>query len=147
AIPDLSAGEAWLTSLIRELADLVRRYNASLYRLRRLHYFTYFRKHKPWPPKNPHGDPVLPPAVGKTLKDLVKDAERDWTKRVIPDLVDFLNSPYFCGKKEYSILAADMIEVNNYIVSMRVVAVEENEDGEVGGSSSHVSISSAFSSS
>ena len=89
---------------------------------------------------------------------MAKAAEADWTKvsNQVNDLLETASS----GSSSFGIelLAADMVAANGYIVSMRVVANEPSENGgpaspgiaapEVGGSSSsHVSISSAFSSS
>jgi hypothetical protein len=68
----------------------------------------------------------------------------------LDEFIDEIHTNYGSLK----ISAADMIEVNGYIVSMRVIADNSNQDGsgtyrttQIGGSSSHVSISSAFSSS
>ena len=79
------------------------------------------------------------------------DSERDWVK-VTTDLNKFIED----AMERYNdsqLLAADMIEVNGYIVSMRVVITPLNPPSsemmhilEHNGSSSHVSISSAFSS-
>jgi hypothetical protein len=144
AVPDPAPGETPLTSLVRELATACRRYNASLYRLRRLHYH-FNDPEDPLPPRNPHGDPELPP-VGTPIDQLVADAERDWKTVVIPKIHDLLDKPQSFSGKEIKVVAADMIEVNGYIVSMRVVARGVVEGAQIGGSSLHVSISSAFSS-
>src|SRR5208282_2705988 len=50
----ISADDKPLTKLVRELAVLVRNYNASLYRLRGFHFYNTY---KIWPSKNPDGDP------------------------------------------------------------------------------------------
>jgi hypothetical protein len=159
--------EPVMTTLLRQLAVLARRYNASLYRLRRLHLFVYGKKDgdpddyvPQLPPRNPFGDPELPPKSGETIKDVVGAAENDW------DTVTTAIENFICNvtKHEYvklgsdgkeqvfiaSIVAADMVEVNGYLVSMRVIAKVEGEiqTEKIGGaSSSHISISSAFSSS
>ncbi|HXJ58826.1 MAG TPA: hypothetical protein VNU68_19375 [Verrucomicrobiae bacterium] len=145
-VPAATAGEPPLTSLLRELATACRCYNASLYRLRRLHYHFNHPNENVFPPRNPHGDPALPPTPPKTFNQLVADAERDWKQVVIPQIQDLLDNQQTYNGKVIKVIAADMIEVNGYIVSMRVVAEGIGQGLEVGGSSSHVSISSAFSS-
>lgn len=152
--------EPAMTTLIRELANHVRCYNASLYRLRRLHYYAHTKNNPaadPMPPRNPNGDPLDPlPTVGtKPFNALVTDAENDW-KAVTAKIGAFVDEamPHFYKKNilgklrdvTVNMVAADMVEVNGYITSMRVVANVLIVGGEVGGSSSHVSVSSAFSS-
>jgi len=149
-------GEALLTQLVRDLAVKVRNYNASLYCLRRIHYCNKFSdpaNRNYWPPANPHGgdepDPTSPSVLGRVAK-----AEQDWCK-VTNELDKFLED----AKVSYAtpgnpgtikLLGVDMVEVNNYVIAMRVV-VEGLPGGppppEVGGSSSQVSVSSPFSSS
>jgi hypothetical protein len=145
SVPDVAEDEPPLTTLVRELATACRHYNASLYRLRRLHYH-FYHPDDPLPPQNPHGDPELPPRVGTTIAQLVAEAERDWKEVVIPQIQNLLDNKQTFGGKDIQVIAADMMEVNGYIVSMRVIAEGVGEGAEVGGSSSHVSISSAFSS-
>jgi hypothetical protein len=167
AIPEPARGEALLTTLIRHLADHVRRYNAALYRLRRLHFYNTVSSRNsgpsptiPLPPQNPHGDPSdfpLPAPDSDRFCELAKDAEKEWTT-VTTVLNAFIeaefpppgSTPPGSNAPKLKIEAADMIEVNGYIVSMRVVASDPEKPvrpNEVGGSSSHVSVSSAFSSS
>ena len=147
--------EVLLTQLAKDLAVKVRRYNASLYRLRRIHYCNRYSdaaNRNYWPPANPHGgdepDPTLPGVPGRVAK-----AEQDWCK-VTKDLDDFIES----AKTTYSappnpnqikLIGLDMVEVNNYVIAMRVVV--EGLPGnttppEPGGSSSQVSVSSPLSS-
>jgi hypothetical protein len=145
-VPDPAPDEPALTSLVRALAGACRRYNASLHRLRRLHYHVTHPQEKIFPPRNPHGDPALPPTGGKTLSQLVADAEDNWKTVVVPEMYNLLDNAQSYNGKEIRVIAVDMIEVNGYIVSMRVVAGGTGANGEIGGSSSHVSISSAFSS-
>jgi len=155
--------EKAMTTMLRELAVLVRRYNASLYRLRRLHFFVHSTTspNDELPPKNKFGDPVLPPAGATKIENLVNAAETDW-QNVTAALEQFIGdkppTKHTYSKIDkagndfdatVSIGSADMVEVNGYIVSMRVLATVKQGDAlEIGmSSSSHVSISSAFSSS
>ena len=168
------AGQVTLTRFVRRLALRARQYNASLYRLRRLHFYWDYRD-KPahqlkWPPPNPCVKESRPPnpSDGRSFGLMVKDAEEDWCKvaNQMDDLLDGAKAdtnPY--GLK---LLAADMITANGYIVSMRVVVqtpgagkqslrtmsglVALREPGGSSshgsaGSSSHVSLSLTFSSS
>ena len=141
-----------LDCLVCDLAKLVRRYNASLYRLRRLHFhFDY--QGCALPQRNPCGDPTtLPDPNSYEFRDLAEASELDWVK-VTNALNDFLEDATD-GYRKVRLMAADMVEVNGYIVSMRVVVQPRLHAArgsvgilEAGGSSSHVSISSAFSSS
>jgi hypothetical protein len=139
--------EKSLTNLVRRLAVKVRQYNASLYQLRRLHFCYKYPDN--WPDPNPHGDhPGPPPGSPAIFRQRVKEAEADWS-RVTNQVNKFLESGH--SNFGLKLLAADMIAVNGYIVSMRVVAQKPTRGRrpvfEVGGSSSHVSISSPFSSS
>ncbi len=117
--------------------------------MRRLHFHENAVPAGGPPPRNPHGDKdsgnPLPDPESPEFRQLVAGAEAEWSTAV-DKLNELLavdaNSPisHGCGPT-----MADMVEVNGYIVSMRVVA--ERQGGEVGGSeSSHISISSAFSS-
>ena len=159
-----------LTKFIQRLAVKVRQYNASLYRLRRLHLYWDYQDRPSQlvdPPKrNPHGDPKTEPKPKQDLpgfKQMVKDAETDWVK-VTNQLNKLLETASSDGNNfRIKLLGADMIAANGYIVSMRVVSKKLQTDAaapverpagavawappEVGGSSSHVSISSTFSSS
>jgi hypothetical protein len=134
------------TQLVRELAVKVRNYNASLYRLRRFHFCDkYHDNPKTWPHANPDGDPPdqLKPGTDPFVK-LVKKAEENWWK-VADELSDFLKTAKEKTYLGFTLIGADMIAVNGFIVSMRVVVTKDIR--EEGGSSSHVSISSPFSSS
>ena len=169
------ANEPGLTTVIRSLADHARIYNASLYRLRRLHFYYKMCKQtgqtnyptKYLPPHNKNQGGVGCEIPEENLPDLAKnwddfcelasDAESKWTLAA-----DMLNQYIETG---YSVdythgspgavntwLVADMMEVNGYIVSFRaIVGTGKPVRGrihitEVGGSSSQVSVSSAFSS-
>jgi hypothetical protein len=157
SIPDLpnpttDQTEAPLTTLVRDLAVKVRRYNASLYRLRRLHYHQKYSACAGYklPPRNPYGDPTSvpsPTADPDGFKIMISDAETDW-RNVNDDLNCFLDKDTGIQRQGYglALIAADMVEVNGYVISIRVVANPVFLK-EAGGSSSHVSISSAFSSS
>ena len=152
-----------LSKLVQRLAVKVRQYNASLYRLRRLHVYWDYKDQPPqlvtFPEPNPHGDPKTEPDPINALpqfKQMVKAAEDDWTK-VTNQVNELLETASSDGNSfGVTLLGADMIAANGYIVSMRVVAKDPNTTPvppgtipppEVGGSSSHVSLSSAFSSS
>jgi hypothetical protein len=84
--------------------------------------------------------------------NMVEDAEADWIK-VCDKVNDLLETASKDGNTfGVKLLAADMIAANGYIVSMRVMVDGGQSVGgaappEVDGSSSHVSVSSAFSSS
>lgn len=151
-----------LTRFVRRLAVKIRQYNASLYRLRRLHFYWDYKDRDPrlvkFPKANPHGDPKTTPDPVNDLPGfgrMVSDAEADWAKVTdqVNDLLETASSPG--NSFGITLLAADMAAANGYIVSMRVVARDLGTDAEPGvprppeipGSSSHVSISSPFSSS
>jgi hypothetical protein len=160
--------------LTRELARLARNYNAALYFLRQCHYFFKYINQQPVPPlaDNPHGplDPDPPyqlltsPKSYDELKNTAPKAERAF--QIAACALETLLEPDaklsvpVNGKPKIlniQLTAADMIQINGYIVSMRVttnppvqltgkeVAAHEGPF-EIVGSSSHVSISSAFSS-
>ncbi len=154
------------TNFLQKLARKVRQYNASLYRLRRLHVYWDYKDRDPrlvkFPKPNPNGDPTATPDPKNNLpafKDMVTNAEADWVK--VNDQLDTLLKTASSDNNNLGVklLAADMIAANGYIVAMRVVANKPYAAGrpragaapvppEVGGSdSSHISISSAFSSS
>jgi len=151
SLPLEKTGEKLFTALLRDLAVCVRRYNASLYRLRRLHYY-YYHPRSAQPAKNKFGDPELPPIdPARPIEKLVEEAEENW--RLVTELLkNSIDQPD--PKYGFNIRAADMIEVNGYIVSMRIIALPaiglpkggNKHTDEIGGSSSHISISSAFSS-
>ena len=150
-------------NLIRALADVAREFNASLYRLRRLHYFAHSGndpQYDKMPPDNPDDDldPTnLPDKDSDKFQLLVCRAEQKWKEVTCRFDKLICNQPDQKLKKRYrldtlKILAVDMVEVNNYIISIRLVTRQEPSRKaqksilEVGGSSSHFSISSAFSS-
>jgi len=146
-----------LMCLMCDLAKRIRKYNASLYRLRRLHYWFKFNKYvandnSTFPPANPRGGDVdfkdLPDPNTDAFRKLARSAETDWIK-VTNELNAFIEGaqlgyPTHIIVPEIRLVALDMVEVNGYVVSMRVAT--RVGLSEVGGSSSHVSISSAFSS-
>jgi hypothetical protein len=145
-----SGQDRQLFQLLERLSRLARNYNAALYRLRRLHYYKYSGNkpgHDPMPPRNPHGETDDPnPGDNAEFQRQVEEAECDWRK--CTHAIDTELDQQVSGMT----VIADMIEVNQYIVSMRVVLQKPEASGEhrtqqVGGSSSHVSISSPFSSS
>jgi hypothetical protein len=147
-----------LTRFLQKLALRVRQYNASLYRLRRLHFYWDYKDQDSrlvtFPQANPHGDPKTDPDPINDLsgfKKMVEDAEADWAS-VNNQVNDLLETAYSSGNNfGITLLGVDMIAANGYIVSMRVVANPPATPGvpppELGGSSSQVSISSPFSSS
>jgi len=150
---------------LREIADQVRRYNAALYWMRRLHFVENAPPGSPPPPRNPAGDkddpdpdhptqPLEPLDPSSPKFDIyVMSAERAW-KREVARLNQILGGH---TQSRFTDIVADMVEVNSYIVSMRIIA-NENTSGPIGNihrprteelggsSSSHVSISSALSS-
>lgn len=141
------------TILLNDLATLVRRYNAALYTLRRIKfYFDLYKGPHDYPPSNPHGrDKELAGLSKAEIAALIPPSENDWDSKTT-ELNDFLDARTDGFKDPERYLgfvfhAADMIEVNNYIVSMRVIVFDKPGTGELVGSSSHVSISSPFSSS
>jgi hypothetical protein len=137
---------------LRKLAVRARIYNAALHWIRRLHFA---ENTEPLDPKvryyNSHGDVRADVnASDPDFAHLVSQAECDWKKAVdaLNALLGGSDTP-----TEFGEVWADMIEVNGYIVSMRVVAYKGLRKGdpvegmELGGSSSsHVYLSSAFSS-
>lgn len=151
-IPDQPAksGHKPFVRLIRKFARAIRAYNATLYDLRRYH----FKKYDIDLPSNKYGNKDhqgdLPdPNDGNKFDPKAHDAEEKWKAAAqdLTDLIDPDNPPNQTFGLE--IVAADMVQVNNYIVSMRLVVTPSGPEKyrEIGGSdSSHVSISSAFSS-
>ena len=146
-------GGQTFTDFVRRLALRARQYNGSLYRLRRLHFYWYYQDQAAgtvdWPGQNPDGKPKETEAPDpKDLGDFqgrVTAAETDWMQ-----VTDQLNSLLESGRDNSGNykpgkFAADMVTANGYIISMRVVIMLPGK--EPGGSSSHISISSAFSSS
>jgi hypothetical protein len=136
-------------TLIREIARRVRLYNTSLHQLRRLHFKKKFNLA---PTQNPDGD-TRPVPEDPTCKEFLKmayDAELAWicANKCLNDLLD--NGGEAEGTFNHRIVAADMVQVNNYIVAVRLVANQIPPDGEVsvfeagGSSSSHFAISSPF---
>jgi hypothetical protein len=142
--------------LIEEIAKKARHYNAALYWMRRLHFhekvlINSLAVHSA-PPRNLHGDDD---SDGPDWKDWdlsyvqgkVKSAQTKWNTAVgeLKEVLDRKDSPF-------QFKWVDMIQVNGYIVSMRVVTRNDSPIGEPGvrefggSSSSHVSITSPFSS-
>jgi len=116
--------------LLLELAQLARNYNASLYRLRRLHFYqkaSNDRKGGPLPPRNPHGEIDDPePCDPARFAAQVQLAEADW-KKATAEITAFIDEEHH-GLK---IGSADMVEVNHYIVSMRVILDHRTKGGGV----------------
>jgi hypothetical protein len=149
-------GHENFTALVRALAVKVRKYNASLYRLRRIHYCNKFdpTKHH-WPHANPDGGEDKDPTAGDVAGRVAK-AEQNWCD-VADELDGFLERakigyPYDPNdpniKTVIKLVGLDTTAVNNYIIAMRVVVQSiVPPPPEVSGSSSHVSIPSPFSSS
>ena len=124
----------WLVGL----CTCIRRYNRALYRLRRLHLIEEGNSIEMTPLPDDKLDPTL--------------AEKDWTDQMAALRIHLDNQ---FGKA----CIVDMVEVNGYIVSIRAIAeVFTGNDSSAmvrarplgpqpgGSSSSHISISSAFSS-
>lgn len=158
-IPSPTETEPLLTTIVRDLADLARLYNSQLYRLRRLHfYYKMCMEHETqeWPlnllpPYNKYqgtgSADALPPCddtPGSAFCVEVEASENAW-QSAAAKINNYI-------QKYDGMLAADMVKVNGYIVSVRAVycpALDQPYGSglmEVGGSSSHVSVSSAFSS-
>src|SRR6185369_16501080 len=141
-IPTKDNAKTPFTFLIRELADKVRWYNITLYELRRFHHCWKFRtkdKDKNKPDPNPYGNqPDLPDWDASTFKGSANTAQANW-KKAAKALDDFIDG----GAPGHGmpLVAVDMVQVNNYIVSMRVVALQsttklQEHVLEAGGSSS-----------
>jgi len=150
---------------LAEIGKRVRRYNAALYWMRRLHFHENDQPISKPPAYNEHGDkqkdlPDLSTTQGKKdFQTLVDNAINEW-EGAVQALNEILAGEGQWAGTEFESTGADMIEVNGYIVSMRIISkIEDDGDSvrgrhppahmmEVGGSSSsHISISSAFSSS
>lgn len=131
--------------LLEDILKRVRKYNAALYWMRRLHFHENADPNKilTKPPRNPNGDQDY----GKEPKDwnfdkLVPVAQANW-KTAITELHGILTN----GKPPFKHLLGDVVRVNDYIISIRVIAQDKAWPDQLGGSSSsHISISSAFSS-
>lgn len=160
------------TLFVRRLARLARQYNASLYRLRRLRFYSKYPNiannpsqvkwpkdsdkwgNSPWGSKPGKPDPVNDV---NGFHQMASDAETDW-QRVTNNFDQYLNDIENTGKSSlfadtpfsFRLKAYDVVTVNGYLMSMRVLVDKPDSQGrqsrEVGGSSSHVSLSSAFSS-
>lgn len=144
--------------LLLELAQLARNYNADLYRLRRLHYYHLAATgaaEGPLPPRNPHGEVDDPePRNPVKFAEQVRDAETHW-KHSTAAIDAYINGEH----RGLKIATADMVEVNSYIVSMRIILAPKviasgaltldptDPTGHAGTSSSQVSVSSNKSSS
>jgi len=153
-------------ALLEEIANCARRYNAALYWMRRLHLYEKAKLLNipiSTPPlRNPHGDhdrgPNDDPAkwTDEDFKRMIPEAQKDWNMAV-KGLDSVLKRTGSLGS-----IWADMIQVNDYIVSMRIVSQTTYADPPksanaelptkpktvpyIGGSSSHISVSSALSS-
>ena len=144
--------------LLLELAQLARNYNADLYRLRRLHYYHLAANGSatgPLPPRNPHGELDDPePKDAVKFAEQVRVAETNW-KRSTATLDAYLAGTH----RGLKVRTAEMIEINQYIVSMRIILAPRlaalgvtnsdggDQTGHAGTSSSLVSVSSNKSSS
>jgi hypothetical protein len=160
--------------LLGNITNCARNYNAALYWMRRLHFHLKAKLYpkdfiiNTAPPRNPHGDddpnndlaswdlkrfdPAQTP-----IDNPVTKAQAAW-EGAVTALTNALTPGFDVPPtipphptKFFKQIWADMVQVNGYIVSARVVAVGVNDKGqharELGGSSSsHISISSAFSS-
>jgi hypothetical protein len=166
------------TLFVRRLARRARQYNASLYRLRRLRFWLKYQQlvNTPgkinWPDNtdqwgnSPWGNnPGKPDPSNTNINDpksfpnMACTAEGDWQK-VTDDFHQYLSDirEHGCSKMlepkdplfSFRLKAFDVVTVNGYIMSMRVVVGDPGggdlRSKELGGSSSHVSLSSAFSS-
>jgi hypothetical protein len=166
-VPPTSDSDCQLIKVARDLAKGARLCNAALYRLRRIHfYYKMCKTHKTTtvdmsliPPYNKHQGglecgipedplPVLDETPGSDFCTLASNAEKNWQDAcsLINQYIEKYNPP-----KGVPHLAVDMVQVNRYIVSIRVILLPQetvlNERiKELGGSSSQVSVSSAFSS-
>ncbi len=110
------------------LGVAARNCNASLYRLRRIHLQS---EKNAWP--------MEPLPTDSKEEWTVGDAEYDWQSSVLA-LRDLIRNP-----KGLKNTVVDMTQVNSYIVSIR--AIGDIPSHEIGASeSSHISLSSAFSS-
>lgn len=136
-----------------EFARRARNYNSSLYLLR-LYHFAYDRKkdlsYLPENKKGPKlddGSLIPRPKYGDPTFDFdfyAQIVEERWLTAT-----QQLNAPFEAMNPSAADFAfyADMIQVNGYIVSMRVVLTPTSPPGrEISGSSSHVSIDYPFSS-
>jgi hypothetical protein len=165
--------DIYFTLFVRRLARRARQYNASLYRLRRLRFYSKYPSivNNPGQVKWPNGTdqygnntwankPGKPDPLGNpnAFHQMASDAESDWQKvtdhfhQYLSDIQQYRQSNLepTDPKFPWFLLAFDAVTVNGYIMSMRVVVGIPDSYGyrptEVGGSSSHVSLSSAFSS-
>jgi hypothetical protein len=148
--------------LIEVLADRARRYNAALYWMRRLHLYenhpNQINQSPPMNPGNPDEVATPPPSAG--YHRAIRAAQSKW-KRAVFDLKAVLSGDYDPPQGAaadfviFENIWADFLRVNDYIVSMRVVAQADPaatvlgkgnmNTFELGGSSSsHISVSSAF---
>jgi hypothetical protein len=155
SLPNPTVGEPRLRTLVREVAKRARNYNSTLFLLRQYHYAKEFPS-STLPtqnlkgPKNPQGRVIPNPIpTSPTFDDDAIEAEEAWAKAAgeLENLLKPGGAETFCN---VTLIAADMVEVNNYIISMRVVTddplvVKDRKFFELSGSSSHISISSAFS--
>ncbi len=149
------------TEYLRELTVLCRHHNAALYSMRRMHYAMNAPMGSSPMEMNPNGyaddkKPVpSPTGSASDFNKAVKRAELRWDEAT-RNLRDFIRNGMKAGENHLKIIA-DMVEVNNYVVSMRVIAQSPNSalaapnngigtKEYTGISSSHISLSSAFSS-
>lgn len=137
---------------LAQIARRVREYNAALYWLRRLHFRENAEPISSPPRENPNGDESAHIETPGTLAfdAQVERAEKRWIDAVrnLNAILDDQPVPGFRNTR------ADMVEVNGYIISMRVISNYDDGSGtkdtladafQIGGSSSsHAYISSPF---
>jgi hypothetical protein len=130
---------------LSQLAQCAREYNAALYFMRRLHFHENKLPGSIDPPANPFNkaareEEPLPDKADPKFRQLVTDAQTSWEA-----VVDKMRKLLIDGGDSVSEVFADMIQVNGYIVSMRIVAkVTPPNTNEVNGSSSHFLVRSPF---
>lgn len=150
--------------LLAAVCAAIRQYNSTLYWLRRLHFHANAPEGSIPPEPNPNGPLAeraypagkpLPPADSDTFVILVQEAVAGWKSasdnlraHLEPDSGLPVTGPFHR-------IVADMVEVNGYIASVRLVAsplpsatsTSQNSSisGSSGSSSSHVSLSSGAS--
>lgn len=151
--------------LLVALCSAIRRYNSTLYWLRRLRFHASAPKGSKPPEPNP-GGPLderrfptpesLPDPASLDFMQLAKSAEAEWTAAV-----DNLREHLAPGSSvrethPFATISADMVEMNGYIASTRVIvspiptsathttAGPEESSSSSSSSSSHISLSSGY---
>lgn len=143
--------KATFNTLIFELAKCARNYNSTLYLYRLYHFASDYGNAQPH--TNPNGPkrgglPFPPPNPNDPNFDkYAQEIEARW-KSAAKELDQLLDPSETEQSYSYTVFA-DMVQVNGFIISMRVVAVPAGPGKrflEISGSSSHVSIDYPFSS-